>query len=55
MKIICYATSNFGDGYSMKVGEYEELTDIEIRVGHFAKDVVLSFEEETDEKETLGN
>jgi hypothetical protein len=47
--IIAYATSKDGNGYVEKIGEYESPDEIEIRVGLFADDVVISFEEE-DEK-----
>lgn len=45
-KIIAYATNQNGDGYVTKIGEYDDLEAIEIYVGHFADDVVISFEVE---------
>lgn len=39
-----YATNNNGDGYVSKIGEFLDLEDIEIRVGMFDKDVVITFE-----------
>lgn len=44
--IIMYATDKDGDGHVLKVGEYESVYDIRIPVGHFASDVVLTFEDE---------
>lgn len=44
MKIILYATNK--EGYVSKVGEYDTLEEISIRVAMFAKDVVLSLEQE---------
>jgi len=49
MKYIVYATSDNGNGYVMKVGEYDSIEEIEIRVNMFALDVVLSIEEEKEE------
>jgi len=45
-KIIMYATDGNGDGYVQKIGEYDNIEEIEIRVGMFNKDVVISFEYE---------
>ena len=45
-KIIVYATTDNGNGFVEKIGEYEEISDIQIRCGVFDKDVVISFEEE---------
>jgi hypothetical protein len=42
---IVYACNKNGEGYSQKVGVYEELGDILIRVALFAPDVVLEIEE----------
>ena len=49
MKIIAYATSQNGDGYVQQIGEYEDIEDIEIRIGMFAPDVVISFDIKKDE------
>lgn len=47
-KIIVYAVDKDGDGDIMQVGAYESVYDIRIPVGHFAPDVVLTFEEDLD-------
>jgi hypothetical protein len=46
-KIIVYATDRDGEGKVIKIGEYYNVVDIEIPVGHFAPDVIISFEDET--------
>jgi len=46
-KIIMYATDNNGDGYVQKIGEFEDIDEIQIRIGMFNKDVVISLEYET--------
>lgn len=46
MKYILYATGNKGEGYVQKIGEYDDISDIEIRIEMFAKDVVINIEEE---------
>jgi len=48
-KIIIYATDKDGDGHVMQIGKYESVYEIRIPVGHFAPDVVLTFEEDVDE------
>ena len=50
MKYILYATSDNGDGFVQKIGEYENIEDIDIRVGMFASDVVISIEEDHERK-----
>lgn len=40
-----WAVDKNGDGYSQVVATFDDLEDIELRVSHFAKDVVLKFEE----------
>ena len=45
-KIVVYATTDNGDGYVTKIGEYDSVEQIQIRIGTFAKDVVISFEED---------
>lgn len=40
--ITVYCTNK--EGFVQKIGEYEEVEDIEIRVGMFSKDVVITFE-----------
>ena len=47
-KIVIYATDKDGDGEVLKVGTYESAYEIRIPVGHFAPDVVLTFEEDLD-------
>lgn len=42
-KIKVFATDENGDGHTIKIGEYEDLEDIEIRVGMFADNIVISF------------
>lgn len=49
-KINVYACNKNGGGFVQKIGEYKNVEDIKLRAGMFAKDVVLSFEEEYDEK-----
>lgn len=44
-KIVIYATDKDGEGSIMKVGTYESVYEIQIPVGHFAPDVVLTIEE----------
>ena len=48
-KIIIWAVDKDGDGQVLKVGTYESVYEIRIPVGHFAADVVLTFEEDMDE------
>lgn len=51
-RFIMYATDKDGEGVPLKVGEYDELSDLyelRIPVGHFAPDVVLTFGEDTRE------
>lgn len=47
-KIIMYATDKNGDGRVMKIGEYETIEDIEVIVNMFNKDVIITFEYETE-------
>lgn len=46
-KIIMYVTGKDGEGHCMRVGEYDDVTDIVIRPDMFGKDVVIEFEYET--------
>jgi hypothetical protein len=48
-KIVVWATDKDGEGDVLKVGVYESVYNIRIPVGHFAPDVVLTFEEDMDE------
>lgn len=41
MKYIVYAIKDNGDGYVSEVGRYDDLWEIQLRVGMFADDVVL--------------
>ena len=45
-----YATSDKGNGRVMEIGRFEELSDIEIIVGMFDKDTVITFEQKNDKK-----
>jgi hypothetical protein len=49
--IVVYATTKNGEGYVTKIGEYESVDEISIRIGTFAKDVLITIEEQTDEEE----
>ena len=49
-RIIVHATNKDGDGYVQEVGRFTDILDIELRVGMFASDVVISFAEETEEE-----
>lgn len=42
--IIVYAVNKDGDGYVQKVGEWDSIEDMKIRVGMYADDVLLEFE-----------
>ena len=51
-KFIVYITTDHGNGIVAKIGEYEDIEDIEIHCGMFADDVVVTIEREKDnEKE----
>ena len=43
VKIIMYATTDNGHGFASKVGEYDDIEEIELRIGMFASDVLISF------------
>jgi len=46
-KYVVYATTNHGEGYVTRIGDYyEDLEDIEIRVGTFSPDVVITIEKQ---------
>ena len=45
-EIIMYATADKGEGRVMEIGRFEEVSDIEIIVGMFDKDTIISFHEE---------
>jgi len=44
-----YGTTENGDGFVMRLGDYETLDDIVIHVGMFAPDTELSFVDMGDE------
>lgn len=44
-----YATDKNGSGRVMEIGRYESIEDIQIILSMFDKDVVISFEYESDE------
>lgn len=46
MKYIVYATTEKGQGFTTKIGEYDSVYDIQIRIDMFDKDVVINIEEE---------
>lgn len=45
-----YATGNYSDGQVQEVGRFDSVEDIEIKVGLFSEDVVITFEEENVEQ-----
>lgn len=47
--IVVYATDQDGQGKTMEIGRYSSIYDIELPVGHFAPDVVITFEEDMNE------
>ncbi len=49
-KIIVYAVAEKGEGRAMEIGQYEDISDIEIFVGMLDRDVVLRFEEHEESK-----
>lgn len=49
-----YATTDNGDGYTSQIGEYQDVSDIQIRVGMFADDVLITVEEDHTPKEDNG-
>ena len=44
-----WATNKDGEGRVEKLGVYDDIEDIEILVGHFAGDVVITLEFESEE------
>jgi len=46
---VLYATSEHGEGHIQTIGRFDDLSDISIRIGTFAKDVVLTIDEEGEE------
>jgi hypothetical protein len=54
MPYTLYATNRNGDGYVQHIGIFDEVEDISIQVGMFAKDVVIHVEEEHEREFTAG-
>ena len=54
-KIILYACSDKGEGRVMEIGRYDSIEEIEILNWMFSKDVVFSFEYDTENKEYENN
>ena len=50
MKYILYVTTENGEGYVTKVGEYDDVDEIEIRVNTFAPNVVFHIEKDYDDE-----
>ena len=50
-KIIAYATNKDGKGYVVKIGEFDDIGDVVIRVSHFAQDVMITFELDTENQD----
>lgn len=44
--IVVYATEDQGAGHVQEIGRFESLEDIEIRIGIFKEDVVITFSNE---------
>jgi len=43
-KIVVYATTQHGEGFVRKIGEYEDVEEMDdIHIGMFDKDVVIGF------------
>lgn len=45
MKIQVWATNKYGEGNVQNLGVFEDVQDIQIKVGTFSDDVVIDFEE----------
>lgn len=43
-QFVVYATSKNGDGRVMEIGRYTSIEEVDIHIGHFADDDVISFE-----------
>lgn len=48
MKYTLYATKENGTGHVSEIGQFGSIEDIEIRIGMFAPDVVITVEENYD-------
>ena len=46
-----YATNRCGDGVVQQIGEFKDWEDIQIHVGHFADDILITFEVDYENKE----
>ena len=42
--ITAYATNKDGQGFVQQIGEYEDIESVEIRIGIFSSDTVITFE-----------
>ena len=49
--IILYAIADKGEGMVHKIGEFESVSDVDIRLEMFDRDVVLTLEEEVKDSE----
>ena len=49
MKYQVWATNRYGDGAVQDLGSYDDPTEIEVKVGMFADDVIITIEEKTDD------
>jgi len=47
-KFVVYATGDSGNGYVQEIGRYEDLEDIQIRVGLFDKDTVITIDKDNE-------
>jgi hypothetical protein len=50
MSYTVYACNQNGEGYSQKIGTFDSLDEIRLRVGLFAPDVILEIEDNQEEK-----
>ena len=50
IKYVVYATNDGGEGITQQVGTYTSLSDINIHVGMFKEDVVISVADESDDE-----
>ena len=49
-KITMYATNKEGEGFVQEVGQFESIEEVEIHIGHFSDDVVITFFIEEDKQ-----
>ena len=45
-----YATNKEGEGFVQEVGQFESIEEVEIHIGHFSDDVVITFFIEEDKQ-----